>query len=37
VGEGQYRLSLDRWRFRYDVAGRVVLMTYFGLRREDTY
>jgi hypothetical protein len=37
VGEGQYRLSLGRWRFRYDVAGRVVLMTYCGLRREDTY
>ena len=36
-GEGRYRLSLGRWRFRYDILGRVVLMTYCGLRREDTY
>ncbi len=37
AGEGRYRLSLGRWRFRYDIAGRVALMTYCGLRREDTY
>jgi hypothetical protein len=36
-GEGQYRLSLGRWRFRYDIVGRVVLLSYCGLRREDTY
>jgi hypothetical protein len=36
-GEGQYRLSLGRWRFRYDIIGQVVLLTYCGLRREDTY
>jgi hypothetical protein len=36
-GEGQYRLSLGRWRFRFDVLDRVVLLTYCGLRREDTY
>jgi hypothetical protein len=37
VGEGQYRLSLGRWRFRYDIERHVVLLGYCGLRREDTY
>jgi hypothetical protein len=37
VGEGQYRLSLGRWRFRYDIVEQVVLVGYCGLRREDTY
>ena len=37
AGEGQYRLSLGRWRFRYDIIGQVVLLSYCGLRREDTY
>jgi hypothetical protein len=36
-GEGQYRLSLGRWRFRYDIVGQVVALHYCGLRREDTY
>lgn len=36
-GEGQYRLSLGRFRFRYDIYGRDVLLQYCGLRREDTY
>jgi hypothetical protein len=36
-GEGQFRLSLGRWRFRYDILGQVVLLGYCGLRREDTY
>jgi hypothetical protein len=36
-GEGQYRLSLGRWRFRYDISGRHVILHYCGLRREDTY
>ena len=36
-GEGQFRLSLGRWRFRYDLLGRIVLLVYCGLRREDTY
>ncbi|SPF54388.1 conserved hypothetical protein [Candidatus Sulfopaludibacter sp. SbA4] len=36
-GDGQYRLSLGRWRFRYDIVGQVVLLSYCGLRREDTY
>jgi hypothetical protein len=36
-GEGQYRLSLGRWRFRYDIYGNVVVFFFCGLRREDTY
>ena len=36
-GEGQYRLTLGRWRFRYDIFGREVWLFYCGLRREDTY
>jgi mRNA-degrading endonuclease RelE of RelBE toxin-antitoxin system len=34
---GQYRLRLGRFRFRYDIEGRVVVLYYCGLRREDTY
>jgi hypothetical protein len=37
LGEGQYRLSLGRWRFRYDIVDRMVHLAYCGLRREDTY
>lgn len=37
VGEGQFRLALGRWRFRYDIVGRDVWLHYCGLRREDTY
>jgi hypothetical protein len=37
AGDGQFRLALGRWRFRYDIIQRVVLLTYCGLRREDTY
>jgi hypothetical protein len=36
-GDGQYRLRLRRWRFRYDIIGQVVLLGYCGLRREETY
>jgi len=36
-GQGQYRLRLGRFRFRYDIAGRVVTLTVCSLRREDTY
>jgi len=36
-GEGQYRLRLGRWRFRYDIFERDVVLHYCGLRREDTY
>jgi len=37
AGEGQFRLRLGRYRFRYDVAGRVVTLMACSLRREDTY
>jgi mRNA-degrading endonuclease RelE of RelBE toxin-antitoxin system len=37
VGEGQYRLRSGRFRFRYDIAEREVVLLYCGLRREDTY
>ena len=37
LGEGQYRLRLGRWRFRYDIYGQEVVFTYCGLRREETY
>lgn len=37
AGEGQWRLALDRFRFRYDIAGSTVELVFCGLRREDTY
>jgi mRNA-degrading endonuclease RelE of RelBE toxin-antitoxin system len=37
AGEGQYRLRSGRFRFRYDIADREVVLLYCGLRREDTY
>ena len=36
-GEGQYRLRSGRFRFRYDITGKDVMLHYCGLRREDTY
>jgi mRNA-degrading endonuclease RelE of RelBE toxin-antitoxin system len=38
-GEGQYRLRLRRWRFRYDIWSdrKQVELSFCGLRREDTY
>jgi mRNA-degrading endonuclease RelE of RelBE toxin-antitoxin system len=36
-GEGEYRLRLGRFRFRYDIDGHQVVLHYRGLRREDTY
>src|SRR3954454_23065002 len=36
-GEGQYRLRLRRFRIRYDVVGREVVLLDVSLRREDTY
>ena len=33
-GEGQYRLSLGRWRFRYDIYGRGVVLHSCSLRLE---
>ena len=35
--DGQYRLRLRRFRFRYDVEARTVVLKRCGLRREDTY
>jgi len=35
IGEGQYRLALGRWRFRYDIVGQVVVLGHCG--REETY
>ena len=37
VGEGQYRLRLGRWRFRYDVVEKDVVLHYCGLGRENIY
>jgi mRNA-degrading endonuclease RelE of RelBE toxin-antitoxin system len=34
---GQYRLRRGRFRFRYDIERREVILYYCGLRREDTY
>ena len=33
----QWRLSTGRWRFRYNIYGQEVNLTYCGLRREETY
>ena len=35
--DGQYRLRLGRWRFRYDIYRQDVVLKRCGLRREDTY
>jgi len=37
LGEGQYRLRLGQWRFRYDIVRQEVVLHYCGLRREETY
>ena len=36
-GDGQYRLRSGRFRFRYDIYDKEVVLTYCGLRREGTY
>jgi mRNA-degrading endonuclease RelE of RelBE toxin-antitoxin system len=36
-GEGQWRLRLGRWRFRYDIEGSLVVLYVCGLRDESTY
>jgi mRNA-degrading endonuclease RelE of RelBE toxin-antitoxin system len=36
-GDGQYRLRLARFRFRYDIEGQTVYLKRCSLRREDTY
>ena len=35
--EGQYRLRMGRWRFRYNIWNQEVELTYCGLRREESY
>jgi mRNA-degrading endonuclease RelE of RelBE toxin-antitoxin system len=35
--DGQYRLRLGHFRFRYDIIGQTVELKFCGLRREDTY
>jgi mRNA-degrading endonuclease RelE of RelBE toxin-antitoxin system len=37
AGEGQYRLRLRRFRIRYDIVAREVVLLDVSLRREDTY
>ena len=36
-GNGQYRMRLGRFRFRYDISGDAVTLVRCSLRREDTY
>jgi mRNA-degrading endonuclease RelE of RelBE toxin-antitoxin system len=36
-GEGQYRIRLSRFRFRYDIYANEVVLVYCGLRNEQTY
>ena len=36
-GEGQYRLRIQRFRFRYDIKDRLVTLAACSLRREDSY
>jgi mRNA-degrading endonuclease RelE of RelBE toxin-antitoxin system len=37
AGDGQYRIRIHRFRFRYDIEGRAVFLKACSLRREDTY
>lgn len=37
AGDGQYRFRSGRFRFRYDIEGRLVYLKTCALRREDTY
>jgi mRNA-degrading endonuclease RelE of RelBE toxin-antitoxin system len=36
-GEGQWRLRLGRWRFRYDIEGSGVVLYVCDRRDESTY
>jgi mRNA-degrading endonuclease RelE of RelBE toxin-antitoxin system len=36
-GDGQYRLRIQRFRFRYDIRDRLVTLAACSLRREDSY
>ncbi|OFV96350.1 MAG: hypothetical protein A3H28_15115 [Acidobacteria bacterium RIFCSPLOWO2_02_FULL_61_28] len=37
AGDGQYRIRTGRFRFRYDIEGKVVYLKTCELRREGTY
>ena len=37
VEEGKFRLRVRRFRFRYDIEGRTVVLLYCALRNEATY
>jgi len=37
LGDGQWRLRLGRFRFRYDIEHDTVILKRCSLRREDTY
>ena len=37
AGDGQYRIRIKRFRFRYDIEDRTVLLKACALRRENTY
>jgi hypothetical protein len=37
AGDGQYRIRLGRFPFRYDIEGQTVYLKLCSLRREDTY
>ena len=37
VGDGQWRLSLGRFRFRYDIYSSEVMLQHCGFRPETTY
>lgn len=36
-GDGQYRLRIERFRFRYDIYHHEVVLHSCSLRRENTY
>jgi hypothetical protein len=35
--DGNFRLRMGRWRFRYSIYGQEVILHDCSLRREDTY
>ena len=37
ANDGQYRIRVGRFRFRYDIDGQTVYLKTCSLRREDTY
>jgi mRNA-degrading endonuclease RelE of RelBE toxin-antitoxin system len=36
-GDAQYRIRVNRFRFRYDIDEQVVVLKACSLRREDSY